>query len=118
MIEGAAYTLMQQRDPELEKQIDDIVARVAAAQRPDGYVDTWYEVKNPIDLRFTREQDNHETYVAGHMIEAAVAYYQATGKRNLLDIAIKFADCIDNTFGPGQGSARMSRATRRSSWRW
>src|SRR4051794_30412289 len=88
VIEGAAYVLMQQRDPELEKQIDDIVARVAAAQQPDGYVDTWYQVRDGLDKRFTREKDMHETYVAGHMIEAAVAYFQATGKRNLLDVAI------------------------------
>ncbi|HEX3356247.1 MAG TPA: beta-L-arabinofuranosidase domain-containing protein [Tepidisphaeraceae bacterium] len=101
-IEGAAYVLMQKRDPELEKQIDDIAKRVAAAQMKDGYVDTWYQVKIGIDKRFTQEKDFHETYVAGHLIEAAVAYFEATGKRNLLDIAIKFADCIDHNFGPGK----------------
>ncbi len=101
-IEGAAYVLMQKRDPELEKQIDDIAAKVKAAQMKDGYVDTWYQVKIGTDKRFTQEKDYHETYVAGHLIEAAVAYYEATGKKNLLDIAIKFADCIDSNFGPGK----------------
>ena len=106
VIEGAAYCLMQQRDRDWEKQIDDIVARVAAAQMPDGYIDTWYQVKDKPANRFTREKDNHETYCAGHMIEAAVAYFQATGKRNFLDVAIKFADCIDANFGPEEGKRK------------
>jgi DUF1680 family protein len=106
VIEGAAYVLMQKRDPELEKYIDDLAVRIAAAQQPDGYLDTFYTVKVGLNKRFTREQNDHETYIAGHFIEAAVAYYEATGKRNLLDIAIKFADCIDKNFGPEEGTRK------------
>ncbi len=100
VIEGAAYCLAHERDPELEATVDDLVAKIAAAQEPDGYLDTFYTLGDHAN-RWT-DDTKHETYCAGHLIEAAVAYYQATGKRNFLDVAIKLADHIDATFGPGK----------------
>jgi DUF1680 family protein len=102
VLEGAAYLLSLQRDAELEKTCDAIIARIAAAQRPDGYLYTYYMIRGEMDKRWSKEKDMHETYCAGHLIEAAVAYQQATGKRNLLDVAIKLADHIDGVFGPGK----------------
>jgi DUF1680 family protein len=99
VLEGIAYALSSQRDPELEKRADAIIDKIAAAQQPDGYLNTYFTLVKPQerwkDIRF-----GHELYCAGHLIEAAVAYQQATGKRKLLDVAIKLADHIDRTFGP------------------
>ena len=100
VIEGAAYCLAHSRDPELEKTVDDLVEKIAAAQQPDGYLDTYFTLVEPQN-RWT-DENKHETYCAGHLIEAAVAYFQATGKRAFLDVAIKFADHIDSVFGPGR----------------
>ncbi len=100
VLEGAAMTLANHPDPALEKKIDGYIALIAAAQRPDGYVNTWYEVNAP-DKVFNNLRDNHELYCAGHLIEAAVAHTRATGKKNLLNVATKFADLLDRTFGPG-----------------
>jgi uncharacterized protein len=99
VIEGAAYTLAQHRDEGLEKTIDDVIDKIAAAQQPDGYLYTFYTVNKTLDLRWTDTPKMHELYCAGHLFEAAVAYYQATGKRKLLDVAIKLADHIDSVFG-------------------
>lgn len=98
-IEGVAYSLATHPDAELEKTVDEAIELAAKAQQPDGYLDTYYIIKG-LDKRFTNLRDNHEMYVAGHMFEAAVAYYEATGKRNLLDVACRFADCFDANFGP------------------
>src|SRR5207248_1320190 len=76
--------------------------RVAAAQRPDGYLDTFYEITAP-EKRFTNLRDNHELYCAGHLFEAAAAHYEATGKKTLLNVATKYADLICNTFGENNG---------------
>ncbi|MGZ4987409.1 MAG: glycoside hydrolase family 127 protein [Limisphaerales bacterium] len=100
VIEGAAYSLSQQRDPELENTIDAVIDKIAAAQQSDGYLYTFYTVNKELDKRWTKEKDMHETYCAGHLIEGAIAYYQATGKRKLLDVAIRVADHIDTVFGP------------------
>ncbi len=100
VIEGAAYSLAQERDANLEKTVDDVIDLIAAAQLPDGYLYTFYTVNKTLDKRWTDEKQMHETYCAGHLIEAAVAYYQATGKRKLLDTAIRLADHIDSVFGP------------------
>jgi DUF1680 family protein len=101
MIEGIAYTLAGQRDPELEKRTDAIIDQIAAAQQPDGYLNTYYTLVEP-KKRWQNIQHGHELYCAGHLIEAAVAYYQATGKRKLLDVACKFADHIGTVFGPNR----------------
>jgi DUF1680 family protein len=101
-IEGAANVLALRRDSELEKTVDGVIDRIAAAQQPDGYLYTFYTVNKQLDRRFAAERDMHETYCAGHLIEAAVAYYQATGKRKLLGVAIRVADLLDSTFGVGK----------------
>src|ERR1041385_3883062 len=90
-IEGASYSLATHPDPALDKKLDEIIAKIAAAQMPDGYLDTWYIVNAP-DKRWTNLRDNHELYCAGHLFEAAVAHFQATGKRNFLNVATKLAE--------------------------
>jgi uncharacterized protein len=101
-LEGIAYTLATHPDPALDRRFDEIVAMIAAAQMPDGYLNTWFQVTRPDD-RFKNLRDWHEIYCAGHLFEAAAAHFQATGKRNLLDVALKFADLLDRRYGP-QGS--------------
>jgi uncharacterized protein len=99
VIEGIAYTLSSHRDADLEKRTDALIDTIAAAQQPDGYLNTYYTLVKPKE-RWKNIQFGHELYCAGHLIEAAVAYHQATGKRKLLDVAIKLADHIERTFGP------------------
>ena len=99
LIEGAAYSLAVHPDPKLETQIDEIIALIAAAQQPDGYLNTFFTLTAP-DKRWTNVHAKHELYCAGHLIEAAVAYFNATGKRTLLDVAEKFVDHIAGKFGP------------------
>lgn len=104
-IEAAAYTLMLTPDKALEKQIDDIVDMMEKAQMPDGYLNSYFISVEP-ENRWTNLKDRHELYCAGHLMEAAVAYFQATGKRKFLDIICRFADCIDRTFGREKGKKR------------
>ena len=99
MIEGIAYALTSHRDPELEKQTDAIIDQIAAAQQPDGYLNTYYTLVEP-QSRWINIQYGHELYCAGHLFEAAVAYHQATGKDKLLQVATRLADHIDSVFGP------------------
>jgi DUF1680 family protein len=101
VIEGIAYALSVQRDPALEKRTDAIIDQIAAAQQPDGYLNTYYTLVEPKN-RWKNIQHGHELYCAGHLMEAAVAYHQATGKRKLLDVARKLADHILSVFGPGK----------------
>jgi len=110
IIEGASYSLTVHPDPELEKYIDDIIEKIAAAQEEDGYLCTWKTI-NPDTTpawwvkpgpRWHNLGASHELYNAGHMYEAAVAHYLATSKRNFLDIALKNADLITETFGTGK----------------
>jgi uncharacterized protein len=101
VLQGAASTLRQERDPGLEARIDQIIELIAAAQQPNGYLHTYYTIHEP-GKRWTNIAHGHEMYCAGHLIEAAIAYHQATGKRRFLDIAIRFADHICDTFGPGK----------------
>lgn len=98
-LEAVGYSLMWHPDPELEKIADGAIDDICDAQQPDGYLDTYYII-NGLEKRFTNLMDNHELYCLGHMIEAAVVYYQATGKRKLLDTAIGYIDCVDKFFGP------------------
>ena len=100
-LEGVSYTLALQRDPQLEAQADDVIASIASAQRADGYLDTYFQLVRPDD-RWTNLAFGHEDFNAGHLLESAVAHFEATGKRTLLDIAIKNADCFERTFGPGK----------------
>lgn len=101
-LEAAAYSLAVHPDPELERKADEVIDLVVAAQQPDGYLNTYFTVKEP-GKRWTNLTDCHELYCAGHMIEAAVAYYGATGKRQLLDAMCRFADYIDSVFGQEEG---------------
>src|SRR5437764_1726728 len=101
VLEGVAYALAVERDPELEKRADAIIEKIVAAQQPDGYLNTYYTLVKPQE-RWKNIQYGHELYCAGHLIEAAVAYRQATGKAKLFDAARRFADLICATFGPGQ----------------
>jgi hypothetical protein len=98
VIEGAAYTLSVCYDSELDKYLDNLIAKLASAQQDDGYLNTYYTLVEP-DKRWSNLPVMHELYCAGHLFESAVAHYRATGKSNLLDIAIKFADYIDSVFG-------------------
>ncbi|MBM4016892.1 MAG: glycoside hydrolase family 127 protein [Planctomycetes bacterium] len=100
VVEGAAYALAAHPDAEQEKYLDAVIARIAAAQQPDGYLYTFYTVNKTLDKRFTDCRSKHEMYCAGHLIEAAVAHYRATGRRTLLDVAVRLADHIDSIFGP------------------
>lgn len=95
-LQAIAYSLRNRPDATVEKRADDWIAKIAAAQLPDGYLNTYYTL-NGLDKRWT-DMEKHEDYCAGHLIEAAIAYYQTTGKRNLLDVAIRFANHIDSTF--------------------
>jgi hypothetical protein len=105
-MEGAAYSLSLYPNPELEKFMDELIAKIAAAQEDDGYLYAARTVdpKNPPpgagEERWSCLSSSHELYNVGHMYEAAVAYYLATGKRNFLEIAIKNADFIANEFRP------------------
>ncbi|MBS1576321.1 MAG: glycoside hydrolase family 127 protein [Bacteroidetes bacterium] len=94
-LEAMAYSLKTHPDSLLEKKADEWIDKIAAAQQPDGYLNTYYTLGD-ISKRWT-DIEKHEDYCAGHLIEAAVAYYNTTGKRKLLDVAIRFADHIDST---------------------
>ena len=98
VIEGAAYTLSIQADPKLDAYLDSLIEKIGAAQQEDGYLNTYYTLVEP-DKRWTDLPVRHELYCAGHLFEAAAAHHRATGKTNLLDIATRFADHIDRTFG-------------------
>ncbi len=104
-IEAASYSLATHYDPDLDALLDTVVDKIARAQQPGGYLNTHYTLVEP-GKRWTNLRDCHELYCAGHMIEAAVAHYQATGKRALLDTLCRYADCIGATFGRGQGQKR------------
>jgi DUF1680 family protein len=97
-IEAAAYVLMWVPDAELEKKADSLIDLITSVQRPDGYLDTYY-ILNGLEKRWTNLMNNHELYCLGHLIEAAVAYYEATGKRALMDAAIRFADHASSVIG-------------------
>jgi uncharacterized protein len=105
VIEGAAYSLAVHPDPELESYLDELIDNIAAAQEDDGYILALRTVGAGGDLdrigeeRWSHLIESHELYNSGHLFEAAVAHYQATGKRTLLDVAIKSADLICDTFG-------------------
>ena len=116
VIEGAAYCLATQPDPSLDAYLDALIAKIAAAQEPDGYLYTARTIHpdNPPGIASPKRWlndcgglkgnygDSHELYNLGHLYEAAVAHYQATGKRTLLDVAVKSADLVASVWGPGK----------------
>ncbi|QFY63720.1 glycoside hydrolase family 127 protein (plasmid) [Rhizobium grahamii] len=101
-IETIAYSLYRQPNPKLEARADAIIDLYEKLQDEDGYVNAWFQRVQP-ERRWTNLRDHHELYCAGHLMEAAVAYYQATGKRKLLDVMIRFADYMIKVFGHGEG---------------
>ena len=110
-IEGASYSLSVYPDKKLDAYVDELIKKVGAAQEPDGYLYTARTIDpaHPHGWagkeRWEKERElSHELYNAGHLYEAAVAHYEATGKRNLLDIALKNADLVCSVFGPGKRS--------------
>lgn len=108
VIEGASYSLAVQYDAALDHYVDSVVGLIAGAQEPDGYLTTCVtnrctRLSGWWGTRRWEKINSHELYNSGHMIEAAVAHYQATGKRNFLDVAVKNADLICRTFGPKEG---------------
>jgi DUF1680 family protein len=109
VIEGASYCLAGRRDPKLEAYLDDLIAKIAAAQEDDGYLYTARTINDPNydfpgkQARWSQLASSHELYNVGHLYEAAVAHWQATGKRSLLDVAIKNAELVCRRFGRGEG---------------
>ena len=101
-IEAASYALSHKRNAAIEAKIGAIALLLEKAQLPDGYLNCWYIGREP-DKRWTNLRDNHELYCAGHMLEGAIAYFQATKRRKLLDIMLRYVDHIARTFGPGAG---------------
>lgn len=100
-LEAVGYLLAKAPDPALEETADQVIELVGAVQQPDGYLNTYFTVKEP-QQRWTNLAECHELYCAGHLIEAGVAYAQATGKTRLLEIVCKLADHIAQVFGPGE----------------
>ena len=95
-VEGVAYSLINNPNPELERKMDEWIEKIAAAQMEDGYLNTYFTLTG-LENRWT-DMDNHEMYCAGHMIEAGVAYYKATGKDKLLQVATRMVDYMMQTF--------------------
>jgi uncharacterized protein len=104
-IEAASYSLATHPDPELEACVDEVATKIASAQQLDGYLNTHFTVAQP-DMRWKNLRDWHEMYCAGHLMEGAVAHYQATGSRKLLDALARYADHIAARFGPNPGQRR------------
>lgn len=100
-LEGVAYALAVRPDARLEKRADDIIDIIEKAQQPDGYLNTYFTIKG-LEKRWTNLQECHEMYCAGHMMEAAAAYYEVTGKNKLLKVMEKMADHMISWFGEGK----------------
>ncbi|MHC9537225.1 glycoside hydrolase family 127 protein [Dellaglioa sp. BT-FLS60] len=101
-LEAAAYSFNYHPDANLREITDNLIDLIAEAQDEDGYLSTFFQIDAP-ERKFKRLKQSHELYTMGHYIEAGIAYYQATGNKKALDIAIKMADCIDNHFGLSAG---------------
>ena len=104
-IEAVGYSLTQHPDAQLEQTADEAIDLVCAAQLENGYLDTYYII-NGMDRAFTNLKDHHELYCLGHLIEGAVAYYQATGKDKLLNAARRYADYVAVYFGPQEDQCK------------
>lgn len=104
-LEAVGFTLASYDLPELEKRADEVIELIGEAQQDDGYLDTYFIIKEP-EKRWKNLCEGHELYTAGHMMEAATAYYQGTGKRKFLDIVLKLADLICDTFGEEEGKLK------------
>lgn len=104
-MEGAAYSLAQHKDKKLERTLDAMIEQLAALQTKDGYLNSHFTQVEP-KKRWTNLRDQHELYCAGHLMEAAVAYFESTGKRRFLDVMCRYADYIDACFGAEKGKRR------------
>ncbi|HEY9076669.1 MAG TPA: beta-L-arabinofuranosidase domain-containing protein [Anaerolineaceae bacterium] len=104
-LEAAAYSLALNPDPDLEAKVEAMIAQLASLQQPDGYLNSHFILVEP-EKRWTNLRDWHELYCAGHLIEAAVALFQATGSRSLMDVMIRYVDYIDSIFGREPGKKR------------
>ena len=104
-LEAASYSLATHPDPALATMVDSFADKIIHAQQPDGYLNTHFIVAQP-EMRWRNLRDLHELYCAGHLMEAAVAHYEATGQRKLLDALCRYADHIDTTFGREAGKKR------------
>jgi len=115
-LESAAYALEFERDAELEKIVDDTVALILKNRDENGYFNSYYLTVDQ-DQRFTI-RDNHELYCAGHLMEAAVAYYHATGKDAFLKAMCRYADYIEKVFMIEKSAAFLTPVIRKLNWRW
>ena len=104
-VEAAAYSLTDHPDPELEKTVAEVVELMIASQQPDGYLNSYIMTVEP-ENRFTNLYQMHELYCAGHLIEAAVAWYEATGRKDFLDAMCRYVDYMCSMFGPVEGMKR------------
>ena len=103
-LEAVAYSLASRPDPELEKNADELIALIGRAQEADGYLNTYFTLNYPRE-KWKNLTEGHELYCAGHFIEAAVAYFETTGKKAFPEIVCRLADLICGTFGPGKDQA-------------
>ena len=101
LVEAASYTLQTHPNPAWEAELDDVIDTIAKSQQADGYLNSYFTLVEP-QKRWQNLGMMHELYCAGHLFEAGVAHYQATGEQKLLDVACRFADLIDSTFGHGK----------------
>ena len=104
-LEAVAYSLATHPDPELKSVADELIDAIEGAQQDDGYLNTYFPLLDPAG-KWSNLRDWHELYNAGHLIEGAVAYFQATGERKMLEVLSRLADCIDATFGAEEGKQR------------
>lgn len=104
-LEAVAYSLHLKENKELEKCADEVIDLIGRAQQEDGYLHTYFIIERP-DMKFKNLWECHELYCAGHFFEAATAYYNATGKEKVIEIAKKLADCIYNNFGNEEGKIK------------
>lgn len=100
-VEAASYGLALRPDAQREAELDALITRIAGAQEPSGYLNSYFAL-TPAEKRWENTEVRHELYCAGHLIEAGVAHHQITGKRSLIDVALRLADHIADTFGPGR----------------
>jgi DUF1680 family protein len=114
-LEALSYCLQRGKALQFVPIADQVVDLIEAAQQPDGYLHT-YHIINGLGNRWTNLVEAHELYCAGYLIEAAIAYHEATGKDRLLQVAIRFADLICATFGRVKTKCMAIRDMRRSSW--
>ncbi len=101
-MEAAAYVLQLYPDDPIREKLDEVIGILERAQTPEGYLNSYFQVVAP-ERRWTNLRDDHELYCAGHLIEAAVAHYEATGSDRLLKVATRYADYIDSVFGDAPG---------------